>query len=97
MDDLVVHGCAGAKGGAFSRPDDAREDFQEHRGAGISHIVVDLSKIRHDIGCQTTVGDHVVYACFLRHMSPHHVDHQIHGFHAIKCAATAVWCTRSMR
>ena len=53
-------------------------------GLGMTHVVVDFRKIRHNVGRLTATRDHIVNPRTIGHMLSHKIDHMIHGLDAIQ-------------
>ena len=97
VDHFVVHRRSGTERSAFGGFDHAIEHFLDDARVQVTHVVIGLREVGHDIGGRAAARDHVVDSRIGRHMLAHHVDHVVHRLDGVERGASAVRRTGCVR
>ena len=97
MDDLVLHPGPGTHRRTLGRARHALEQPQHGGGVRVPHVVVDLREVRHDVGRETALRDHVVDPRLLRNVLAHEVHHVVHRLDPVERAPSPLRRARRVR
>ena len=88
VNHLILQRSAGAERGGLGRVDHAIPQGGQHAGIGVAHVVKALGKIRHHVGRNPALGDHIVNARLFWHVLAQKIDHKVHGLNGVQCRTT---------